>query len=140
MGYVLKEKLKRLKGALKKWNKEVYGNVDSKIAALVGEIEELDLKGELCRLSVDDLLMRKGKFNQLWLLLKSKDSLEFQRSRSRWLKEGDANTGFFHACVKSRRRSNALVALKSGRAWLSHPEDVRREVVTYFQNHFQEVT
>jgi hypothetical protein len=50
MGYVLKEKLKRLKGALKKWNKEVYGNVDSKIAALVGEIEELDLKGELSRL------------------------------------------------------------------------------------------
>jgi hypothetical protein len=32
------------------------------------------------------------------------------------------------------------VALKSGRVWLSRPEDVRREVVTYFQNHFQEVT
>jgi hypothetical protein len=59
MGYVLKEKLKRLKGALKKWNKEVYGNVDSKIAVLIDDIEELDLKGEVEGLSEDELLLRK---------------------------------------------------------------------------------
>jgi hypothetical protein len=140
MGFVFKEKLKRLKGVLRKWNKEVYGNVDSKIADLMEGIEVLDLKGESDGLSEVELLLRKTKFSQLWLLLKSKDSLEFQRSRSRWLKEGDANTGFFHACVKSRKRSNTLMALRSGRFWLSHPEDIRREVVTYFHNHFQEVT
>ncbi|MCI40321.1 cysteine-rich receptor-like protein kinase, partial [Trifolium medium] len=54
-GYVLKEKMKRLKGALKKWNKEVYGSIDTKIAALVDDIERLDLKGESEGLSEDEL-------------------------------------------------------------------------------------
>ncbi|GAU39362.1 hypothetical protein TSUD_56890 [Trifolium subterraneum] len=71
---------------------------------------------------------------------KSKDTLEFQKSRSRWLKEGDANTGFFHACVKTRKRSNSIVALKKGRVWLSRPDEVRSEVVSYFRKHFEEVS
>jgi hypothetical protein len=58
------------------------------------------------------LATRKKRFEELWILLKSKDRLEFQKSRSRWLAEGDANTGYFHACVKGRRRSNSIVALK----------------------------
>ncbi|MCI12598.1 transposon TX1 putative protein, partial [Trifolium medium] len=139
MGFVLKEKLKRLKGFLKGWNKEVYGSVDTKIGKLVDTIEMLDLKGEREGLSTEEVLLRKGSFNQMWLLLKSKDSMEFQKSRSRWLKEGDANTGFFHACVKSRNRSNSLVALRKGREWLSHPVEVRREVVSYFREHFEDV-
>ncbi|MCI35228.1 RNA-directed DNA polymerase (Reverse transcriptase), partial [Trifolium medium] len=125
MGFVLKEKLKRLKGALKKWNKDVYGSVDTKIGDLTDAIECLELKGEREGLSEEELVERKTKFNNLWLLLKSKDSLEFQKSRSRRLREGDANTEFFHACVKSRRRSNSLVALKKGSEWLSTPEAIR---------------
>jgi hypothetical protein len=112
---VIKEKFKRLKGALKKWNKEVYGRVDGKIEDLITGIEQLDLKGETEGLSEEELILQKTKFDHLWLLLKSKDSLEFQKSQTRWLKEGDANTGFFHACVKSRKRANSIVALKKGR-------------------------
>lgn len=46
MGYILKEKLKVLKGALKRWNNEVYGDVDVKIQVLVEEISTVDLKSE----------------------------------------------------------------------------------------------
>ncbi|MCI04221.1 transposon TX1 putative protein, partial [Trifolium medium] len=138
-GYVLKEKLKLLKGTSRLWNREVYGNVDHKIEKVTGEIEVLELKCENVGLDEADLLERKEKFDYLWMLLKSKESMEFQKSRSRWLREGDANTGFFHACVKSRKRSNSIVALKKGRSWLSNPDAVRAEVVGYFKNHFQEV-
>ncbi|MCH83058.1 LINE-1 reverse transcriptase like, partial [Trifolium medium] len=138
-GYILKEKLKLLKGTLRLWNKEVYGNVDHKIEKITEDIDVLELKCENVGLDEAELLERKEKFDYLWMLLKSKESMEFQKSRSRWLREGDANTGFFHACVKSRKRSNSIVALKKGRSWLSKPDEVREEVVAYFKNHFQEV-
>jgi exonuclease III len=138
-GYVLKEKLKLLKGTIRQWNKDVYGKVDHKIEMITEEIETLELKCEFDGLEEADLLLRKEKFDNLWMLLKSKDCMEFQKSRSRWLREGDANSRFFHACVKSRKRSNSIVALKKGRSWLSHPVEVKAEVVDYFQNHFQEV-
>lgn len=38
-GYVLKEKLKCLKGDLKVWNKDVFGHIENKISVKSQEIE-----------------------------------------------------------------------------------------------------
>jgi hypothetical protein len=46
MGHILKERLKGLKLEIKKWNTEVYGEVDLKIQKLRENIEELDLRSE----------------------------------------------------------------------------------------------
>ncbi|MCH88690.1 cysteine-rich receptor-like protein kinase [Trifolium medium] len=50
--------------------------------------------------------------------MRCKESQLFQRSKSRWLREGDANTNYFHASVKSRGRKNAILALKVGDRWV----------------------
>jgi hypothetical protein len=126
-GHILKEKLKLLKGTLRIWHKEVYSNVDHKIEKITEDIEVLELKCENEGLEEAELIVRKEKFDTLWLLLKSKDSMEFQKLRSKWLREGDASSRFFHACVKNRRRYNSIVALKKGRSWLSNTDVVRAD-------------
>jgi hypothetical protein len=73
MGHVVKEKMKRLKGALRKWNKEVYGCMESKIEDITDEIELLELKGVREGLTELELTERRVKFNKLWLTLKSKE-------------------------------------------------------------------
>lgn len=58
----------------------------------------------------------------------------YQKSRVRWLKEGDFNSSFFHSCVIYRRRKNNLLALKSGVSWVEGSILVRHEVANYFKS------
>ncbi|MCI55805.1 RNA-directed DNA polymerase (Reverse transcriptase), partial [Trifolium medium] len=50
-----------------------------------------------------------------------------QRSRSQWLKEGDANTSYFHANVKGRFRKNSILALRVGDRWVESVSEIRAE-------------
>jgi hypothetical protein len=136
MRFILKEKLKGLKSVIRSWHKEVYGAMDTKIRLLVEDIKDLDVKGELVVLSEEEVDSRKRKFSELWHLLKSKDSLIVQRSRARWLKEGDANTRYFHKCLKGRRSSNSIRALQVGGVWVDTPLLIRQATIDFFKQQF----
>ena len=101
---------------------------------LIAEIAELDANGEhgsLCGVEVE---LRKKKFQEMWRLLRSKDASMFQRSKSKWLKDGDANSKYFHTCVKARASRNSLKAIKVDGTWVEKPTKVRKVVVDYFRN------
>jgi hypothetical protein len=140
MGFILKERLKHLKGIIKEWNLVNYGDADTRKKLLIKEILDLDLKSE--NLGLDDLEVegRKKLFEELWTLLKNIDALIFQRSRSKWLKEGDSNVRFFHNCINARKRSNRLLSLETVDGRVEGPIHIRREVVSFFKNHFDTVT
>ena len=89
-------------------------------------------------LSSGDVELRKLKFEEMWKLLKSKEPSVFQRSKSKWLKEGDENSKYFHRCVKARMARNSLKALKVEGVWVEKSMNVRREVVTYFRKQVEE--
>lgn len=103
MGYVLKEKLKLLKGKLKSWNWKVFGNMDNKLIDIETKISRLDVKAENEGLSEEDMGLRRSNFVELWKVLKAKESLLRQKSRIQWLREGDLNSAFFHASLVIRR-------------------------------------
>jgi len=139
MSFVLKEKLKGLKGRLKVWNKKEYGGMEERVEKLVKDISMLDEKGEEGSLEEVEVRLFKEKFEELWRLLKAKDALIVQRSRAKWLKEGDANSKFFHNCLKSRMSRNTIKALKVDDGWAVSPLDIRRKVVEYFTSHMEDI-
>ncbi|PNX96151.1 cysteine-rich receptor-like protein kinase, partial [Trifolium pratense] len=136
MGFAMKEKLKGLKVKLKAWNKKVYGGLEARIDTLIVDIKDLDLRGELVGLNEHEVSLRKSNFAELWKLLKSKEVVLFQRSRSKWIKEGDANSGYFHGCVKARVRRNTITALKVGEVCVDSSSQIRETVIEYFTIHF----
>jgi hypothetical protein len=137
MGYILSVRLRTLKGVIKNWNTATFGEVGAKKKGLVNDILALDLKSEVMGLDDMEVMARKKLFDDLWRILKNIDALNFQRSRSRWLKEGDSNSKFFHNYIKTRKRRNNLTALRTPRGWVEGPNLVRREVVAFFKDHFE---
>nr|UBX54584.1 Line-1 retrotransposon [Lupinus angustifolius] len=108
MTFIVKEKLKSLKEVIKVWNKETSGCLESKLGNLVKEIQHLDLLGESSVLDSNQIALKKNLTADWWKTANWRDNLLWQKSRCKWLKEGDANTSYFHACINNRRRRNQI--------------------------------
>ncbi|XP_057452303.1 uncharacterized protein LOC130744130 [Lotus japonicus] len=108
-GHVLKEKLKRLKSELKRWNSEVFGDLRLKRAETVQKINELDRKEEEGGLSTEEL---------------------------GWIKEGDQNSRFFHSTINWRRKANSIVGLVIDGCWEEDSAKVKVEVKRFFEDKF----
>jgi hypothetical protein len=98
--FILKEKMKSLKEALKNWNREVFGIVDLNIEKTVKELNDIE---ELIANDVYDSNQFNSKelVKQYWDQIHTKDSLIRQKSRTKWMQEGDSNTRFFHASIEA---------------------------------------
>src|ERR1044072_125652 len=80
--YVLKEKLKRLKGLLKGWNKDVFGDIIAKKKDLGVKMNLLELKGEESVLTQAELDQRYELQAELWRGANMNESLLHQKSRN----------------------------------------------------------
>lgn len=50
-----------------------------------------------------------------------------------WLKLGDRNTKFSHACANQRRKSNRIMMIKNtGDLVLESPDEIRAAFIEYF--------
>ncbi|GKV31169.1 hypothetical protein SLEP1_g39893 [Rubroshorea leprosula] len=137
-GFKIKEKLKQTKIALKKWSSNMIMEVDSQIKEAEDTIARIDEKSEQNQLSDSDIEIRRKSFIVLWKNLRIKERMWQQKSRKLWLKEGDANTKFFHRCVKGRWRSNEVNSIRINGEQHTEVESIKQETAKYFQNLFAE--
>jgi uncharacterized protein YtpQ (UPF0354 family) len=83
-------------------------------------------------LSSQEVLLRKDLFHEFWKHQKIREASLFQRSRSKWLRQDDVNSKYFHGCVASRSKRNTISALKVGEMWLVKPAHIKEAVVNFF--------
>lgn len=110
--FVLKEKLKRLKGVLKTWNSNQFGHLEGKVRELREELSELDRRDDNGGLNEIEALRRKEVMAKLILQLKNWKSLLAQKAKIKWLKEGDTNSRTFHRVLNRERCRNRITGLE----------------------------
>ncbi|XP_023643350.1 uncharacterized protein LOC111831938 [Capsella rubella] len=86
--------LKKLQMTLRKWNKEVFGDVQRRKEKLLNEIKEIQ---EIIDMNQTDLLLKREAelLREFDLGLDQEEVLWFQKSREKWIVHGDRNTSFF---------------------------------------------
>lgn len=102
------KKLKLLKAEIKRWNKSTFGNILKEKEQLIQEIkntqQRIILEGRSEELTQKEQEM-EGK---LMARDRQEEVLWRQKSRIRWLKEGEKNTKFFHKTTVQRRMRNQI--------------------------------
>ncbi|KAL8525193.1 hypothetical protein ACS0TY_014713 [Phlomoides rotata] len=135
-GFVLKEKLKRLKTDIKQWNKEVFKQVDEKIEDRRNKIQELDMIDEAMGLVQNEIIQRNEERAGLLYDIKCRDNILQQKARCKWIKEGDANTRYFHKCINKRRKRNEISGVNIGSVWREEVQEVKKGIFDFFNTHF----
>ena len=121
--------------ALRKWNKEVFGNCQDKINSLLQNIKAVQAKAP----SEQTSLLEEALQSELseWLL-RSK-SLWHQKSRESWLKLGGRSTKFFHLSTIIRRKQNNIDAIRDENGiWLTDTNSIRNLFLDNYKNLFSQ--
>ena len=108
--FILAKKLAALKLDLKKWNETEFGNITFKKQDLWSKLNGLDAKEETHRLSAEEKLEQTNLRTNIEKLTLMEEISWRQKSRVLHLKEGDANTKFFHRMANSNKKIMVLKA------------------------------
>jgi len=127
--------------ALKSWAASKVGSVRLQLAMARVVILELDVAQESRVLSPVETALRSDLKVMTLGLASLARTIVRQKSRCRFLSEGDANTRFFHLQACHRRRKNYLHSFQHEGALFSTDEAKSGAVFDYFNgvfgNHFQ---
>ncbi|GLT62038.1 hypothetical protein SLA2020_347050 [Shorea laevis] len=73
----------------------------------------------------------------MWDIMRKREALWKQKSRSNWIRLGDANTAYFHRITKGRSATNNITGILCNGRWIEEPKTVKKEVVQYFCSLFK---
>eukprot|EP00253_Pinus_taeda_P012568 PITA_12568 len=105
---IFQRKLKHLKGEIKSWNNSVFGNIFKAKENLNQDMKSIQQR-MIAEGRSEELAQKEQSIeNQILERDLQEETLWRQKSRVRWLKEGEKNIKLFHKTTVQRRMSNQI--------------------------------
>ncbi|CAA7030621.1 unnamed protein product [Microthlaspi erraticum] len=125
--------LEDLKVKLRKWNKEVFGDIQTRKEKLLTEIKAIQALLESTQ--TDALLQREGELlREFYIVLEQEEVLWYQKSREKGITLGDRNTKYYHLTTVVRRRRNKIESLKDDEGHLvTQPRELEKLATDYYR-------
>jgi len=136
-GFVLQQKLKWIKAGLREWHTQHVQNMEGRMIEIKDKMSDLDVKAESAELHADEVSELRGLSLTLHSLARLQNSMNWQKSRLNWLKEGDANSKIFHGYMSQRRRQNAINVVFVDGGTVEGVHNIRAAVFHHFSTHFK---
>ncbi|XP_026429943.1 uncharacterized protein LOC113326421 [Papaver somniferum] len=135
---VLWLKLKALKEKLKIWKKEVFGHTNTRLNAILSDIQTLDGIMEDNILNEEERIMQLQNKVEFEKISKMEETAWKIKSNTKWLQEADRNTSFFISNASARRRYNGIRQLYIGDELVSDRGRLEDHIVKYYKTLFTE--
>lgn len=103
----VEEKPRRLKSKLKCWNWQVFGHIRNKLEQLKQLQTDLETRLQVHWNYREDEALHNCN-SEMRQILAWETEILYQKTRAKWIQEGDRNTKFFHALVRDRRSKNII--------------------------------
>ncbi|XP_015169026.1 uncharacterized protein [Solanum tuberosum] len=137
--WILHQKLKRTGSLLSTWSKDTYGDIFEVPKRLEQEINNLELALQNNNSPSIRASLSKKKVEYVFYL-KTQANILRQKSRVRWLVDGDTNTSYFHKTITDKRRRIGInKIMDEDHEWVEGNEKVAEAGVKYFKGIFSHI-
>ena len=120
---------------LQSWAAKRIGQIKTQLLAAREIILKLDQAQEQRQLSEDEVALRRRLKHRCLGLASLERTIARQRSRVLQLRDGDANTKFFHLMARGRKRKNHIASIVHG----SHTAYLQHDIEEVICNHFADI-
>ncbi|XP_075101596.1 uncharacterized protein LOC142177036 [Nicotiana tabacum] len=110
---MFKQNINRVKAALSKWNRKIFGDIFKQLAILEDIVRVKEMLFEEEPTTENRIVLQKAQ-SELKKYLNIEEQYWKQNAGMNWFAEGDRNTSFFHNHVNGKRKKLQLKRIKSG--------------------------
>ncbi|XP_059066266.1 uncharacterized protein LOC131857597 [Cryptomeria japonica] len=130
--FQVSKKLRHVKEEVKKWNREVFGDIFVQKFAIQEELGLIQDKDQNEGYVNDNFSKESEVFSKYHKIIAQEETFWRKRSRSLWLKDGDKNLRFFHISTLKHMAANRIGHLvKNGRR-IDNEDEISGVVVEFF--------
>ena len=134
---ILKEKCKRLKLEIKRWNKKVYARDNNARQTLIVKIAVLDQCDDDGNLTEEKRIERVELLSQLRIMEEKEAAMIKKKVRVVWLINGDTNSKNFHSSLRWQRVKNEICGLRINGVWCEEPNRVKSHIKSFSECRFE---